>query len=159
METSPWRTGSFVWAAAAAMGAERKASFIGENPPGDALLHGHDHAADGTAGEGLGLKGRPDDDGESRRYLIPIAENQNQGKQNVQDCHERHDDLGHTGNPLEPSDENKGHTESQKKRSDDDGPGVRTDSGNGDRPGRIRIKKAVDGRRNPIDLGKGSDAE
>ena len=90
-------------------GAGAKAGLIGEDAAGNALLHTEEDAADGTAGEGLRVKCTADDGGQHRREAPVVDDHDTQRQHHIEQCHERHQLLGHAADALDAAQQHHGH--------------------------------------------------
>ena len=90
-------------------GAGAEAGLIGEDAAGNALLHTEEDAADGTAGEGLWVKCTADDGGQHRREAPVVDDHDAQCQHDVEQCHKRHQLLGHAADALDAAQQHHSH--------------------------------------------------
>ncbi len=123
-------------------------------------MHGNEHAAYRTAGNGSGRECSFYNGADSGGYCCNIADDQDNSKCKIQNSHERNDDLADTGNSLYAADEHCCHTDREQQGGDDYRPGIlaqeRQDLYGMDIG---RIKESVDGTGDTVDLAEGTDAE
>ena len=87
-------------------GRGAEARFIGEGAsaqtPDDGLL---ERDAAGRAAEGLGCEGRAEDLGEGRADVASVAEDDDEGEDDIEDAHDRDELLGHRADTLDAAEE------------------------------------------------------
>ena len=74
--------------------------LIGIEAPGHALLHGHNHGAQGPAGRSPKSEGAGKDLREHARKLCDVGQNNDKAAHHVEQSHGGHQPLGHVGQAL-----------------------------------------------------------
>ena len=133
--------------------------LVGEDTAGDTLLHSDQHRTDRTAGHSAGIECTGNNLHHGGGDLGHIANQQDQSKQNVQHGHERHHNLCHLGDTLQPADDDQTHADGQHDAgAHQQHVGLNTENGKG-LAGLIRIKEVGNSGGNAVDLGKGTDTQ
>ncbi len=92
-----------------------KTRLVRENAALEALRHRlFDENADPTAKEGGRRKGKLEDRNEHRANLADVDANDDERAEDVNDSHDRNNDLGKAGNTLQPADDNEGADDKQE---------------------------------------------
>ena len=99
-------------------GAGTKACLVGENTPGNALLHADKEAANDTAGNSSGVKCTLEDGCKDSGNLIHLQRNQAHTQHNVQQRHHRHQLLGDPADTLDTADEDQRHDDTDEDADD-----------------------------------------
>ena len=125
-------------------GGGAHAGLVGEHAPGHADAAGvHHGSAQEAAGGGGAGKGVMEDAGKGRRDLAGVEDQHHDSADNIEDCHEGHQDLRHAGDAGDAADDHQG---GQQSHHDADGP-------QGDAEG------AIDAGSQGVGLDAGADAE
>ena len=80
-------------------GTGTKTCLIGKNTSGNTFFHTHEKASYYAACHRCRIKCSSDDSAENTRNIFPVDDNYTDGKNNIKQCHKRHQLLGNTSNP------------------------------------------------------------
>ena len=135
-------------------GAGAKTCLIGENAPGNALLHAQKEAAHNAAGDGGGLEGTFENGGEDRGNGLNSGNDDAQSQNDVQQSHQGHQLLADLADALDAADENQAYHQADDDADD------KTAGGNLGGGEQVEVQqRRVDGGGDGVDLGGVAGAE
>ena len=135
-------------------GAGAKTCLIGENAPGNALLHAQKEAAHNAAGDGGGLEGTLENGGEDRGNGLDSGNDDAKRQNHIQQSHQGHQLLADLADALDAADENQTYHQADDDADDE------TAGGNlgGGEQAEVQQRR-VDGGGDGVDLGGVAGAE